>query len=142
MTPEGTNCRTGAHFPTQRLGRTSQRSMPGSKRSKTFSTVSPSRPALDQQLMTYIQPGFRLGATILCCGEGIAQVETLNEFHDDKLSILSGEPSPLKGRTHTQPVRTIRMQAVRHKYSGNVLVQGTTNTTYSNLTICKVLIIL
>ena len=64
-----------------------QRSMPGSKRSKTFSTVSPSRPALDHQLMTYIQPGFRLGATILCCGEGIAQVETLNEFHDDKLSI-------------------------------------------------------
>ena len=102
MTPEGTNCRTGAHFPTQRLGRTSQRSMPGSKRSKTFSTVSPSRPALDHQLMTYIQPGFRLGATILCCGEGIAQVETLNEFHDDKLSILSGEPSPFKRKdTHT-----------------------------------------
>ena len=41
----------------------------------------------------------------------------------------------LKGRTHTQPVRTIRMQAVRRKYSGNVLVQGTTDTTYINLTI-------
>ena len=73
------------------LGRTSQRSMPGSKRSKTFSTVSPSRPAA---------PWGRF-----CTGID------MNFMMISYASFPVNHPFYKEGHTHTQLVRTVGMQA-------------------------------